>query len=62
MRFVDRIGSLLKEVKLELKKVSWSNRQELVDSTILVIFSVALLAAFIGIVDFVLSWVMRLII
>ena len=56
------IGTLLKEVKLELKKVSWSNREELIDSTIVVIVSVCLLALFIGIVDFVLSWLIRLVI
>jgi len=40
-----------KDVRGELGKVSWPTREELRDSTIVVIVTVLLLAAFIGIVD-----------
>lgn len=57
-----RIGNFFREVKAELKKVSWSTRQELIASTRVVITAVALLAIFIGTVDLILSRLVRLII
>jgi len=47
------------EVRLELKKVSWPTRRELVNSTIVVIISVAILAIFIGFCDFIWSTVIN---
>ncbi len=46
------MGQFLNEVKLELKKVSWSTREELKDSTIVVLVSIVILGAFIGLFDF----------
>ena len=43
------------DVKLEMGKVSWSTRDELIGSTIVVIVSLAILSIFIGICDIVLS-------
>ena len=43
------------EVQSEMKKVSWPTREELTESTVIVMISVAVLAVFIGVVDFVLS-------
>jgi len=43
------------EVKVEMQKVSWSSKDELIGSTGIVIASTALLAIFIGIVDLILS-------
>lgn len=45
----------LGEVKAELGKVSWSNRQELIGATGVVIGLTAIMAAFIFIIDFFLS-------
>jgi len=56
------IITFLKEVKLELKKVSWSTKEELIGSTLVVVISVFLLALFIGLTDFILSRLIRLII
>ncbi|MCD6094113.1 MAG: preprotein translocase subunit SecE [Candidatus Omnitrophica bacterium] len=50
----------LQEVKGELKKVSWSKRRELFDSTIAVIVATVLLGIFIGIVDFFFSQMIRI--
>lgn len=50
-----KIGQFLKEVRLELRKVSWSSRSELKSSTIIVLVSVAILAAIIGCFDFIMS-------
>ncbi|MDE2221615.1 MAG: preprotein translocase subunit SecE [Candidatus Omnitrophica bacterium] len=38
-----------------MKKVSWTTRRELVDSTLIVIFSSLLLGLFVGIIDFAFS-------
>ncbi len=50
------------DVKNELKKVSWSSRRELFQTTLLVIVLSFLLSLFIGFWDFVFSRVLRLII
>ncbi|MDD5440106.1 MAG: preprotein translocase subunit SecE [Candidatus Omnitrophica bacterium] len=57
-----KIKVFLDEVKTELKKVSWSSREDLIASTIVVLASVAFLAIFIGIVDFVVSRAVNIII
>lgn len=61
MNLVNRVSKFLKEVKIEMKKVSWPNRQELIDSTIVVIVSVFMLAVFIGVCDYVISKFIRFI-
>ena len=43
------------DIKLEMGKVSWSTKDELIGSTIVVIVSLAILSIFIGICDVVLS-------
>jgi len=40
---------------MELKKVSWSTRSELISSTVVVIIAVAIMAVFIGICDLIWS-------
>lgn len=54
------IKKFISEVVVELKKVSWSTRKELLDSTYLVILSSLLLGLFIGASDFVLSKIVGL--
>ncbi|MHB8155488.1 MAG: preprotein translocase subunit SecE [Candidatus Omnitrophota bacterium] len=53
--------NFFKEVKVELNKVSWSTRKELLASTILVITVTGILTVFIGIVDLGLSIFLSLI-
>ena len=43
------------EVLAEMKKVSWTTRRELVDSTLIVILSSFLLGIFVGVIDFAFS-------
>ena len=50
-----KIGQFLKEVKLELKKVSWSSPAELKSSTIVVLVAVAIISVIIGCFDFIMS-------
>jgi preprotein translocase subunit SecE len=51
----NKITTFLSDVRVELKKVSWPTRHELIGSTIVVIVAVALLASAIGVWDFCLS-------
>jgi len=51
MSAMDQVREFMKEVRVEASKVSWPTREELRDSTIVVIITVLLVAAFIGIVD-----------
>ncbi len=55
-----KFGNFVQESRQELNKVTWPTRLELWQSTGVVIVTVFMLAAFIGVVDFVLSLVMRL--
>jgi preprotein translocase subunit SecE len=59
---VNKIKKFISEVVVELKKVSWSTRNELIGSTTAVIILVIILAAFIGACDVVLSKVVDLVI
>ncbi len=54
--------NFLKEVKVELKKVSWPDKNELLGSTTVVVISVTILALFIGICDFIFSKAMQIMI
>lgn len=49
------IRKFLAEVIVELKKVSWPTRRELIDSTWLVIISSAILGGYIALTDFFLT-------
>ncbi|MDD5174743.1 MAG: preprotein translocase subunit SecE [Candidatus Omnitrophica bacterium] len=55
MKFFEKISNFITEVKVEMQKVSWSSKEELVGSTTVVIVSTLLLAMFIAMVDIVLS-------
>ena len=57
-----KIKKFISEALVELKKVSWITKRELIDSAWIVIFSSALLGIFIGMSDFVLSKLLGLLI
>ena len=50
---ISRISRFFKEVRSELRKVAWPNRKELTSYTILVLVTVAVVAVYIGVIDFV---------
>ena len=52
--------TFMTDVKTEMKKSSWPNRSELVESTVVIIISVFQLSAFVGISDTVLVALIRL--
>ena len=59
---IGKIKKFFTEVVVELKKVSWSTRKEVLDSAWVVIVSAVFLGVFIGTTDFVLSKLIGLII
>jgi preprotein translocase subunit SecE len=54
-----RIGKFFREVRAELRKVTWPGRKELVTSTLVVVFVVAISTAYIGLIDFAFSRVLQ---
>lgn len=60
MNIFKKAVSFLKEVKVELSKVSWSTRKELVGSTAVVIMITCIMAIFIGIIDISLSVILKM--
>ena len=59
---VRKIKKFITEAIIELKKVSWSTKQELIDATWIVIISSAVLGFYIGFIDFILSKLLELLI
>jgi len=49
---MNNIGKFLGEVKLEMSRVVWPKRDEFIGSTIVVVFLVAVLSLYLGVVDF----------
>ncbi|MCL4400196.1 preprotein translocase subunit SecE [Patescibacteria group bacterium] len=49
----EKIGNFVRESKQELKKVNWPTREETIRYTLFVIGFSVLLAAFLGVLDFV---------
>ncbi len=58
---LDRIKTYLVETKVEMKKVTWPTRNELKDATRVVILATFLLTVFIGIIDQILSGIIKLV-
>ena len=52
---MNKVIKFLKEVKIELVKVSWPKREELWQSTLIVIVVSLAMAVFVGAVDLLLS-------
>ena len=57
-----QLAQFLKEVRIELKKVNWPLRKEVVGSTIVVIVSVFILSLFLGVVDSTLQKLLTLVV
>ncbi len=65
LRLVDRYFGkwiqFLREVKIELSKVTWPSRKQTIGSTVVVLVFVFIIAMFLGLVDIGLSSLVRLI-
>lgn len=56
MSAINQLREFVKDVRLESAKVSWPTRDELRDSTVVVLITVLLVAAFIGVMDRILTF------
>ena len=56
---VTRSREFLEECWSELKKVHWPSRKETQAATLVVILGVMIVALYLGVVDFVLSWMVH---
>ena len=57
MSAIDRLSDFLKDVRVEVRKVTWPSRDELRESTMVVIVTVAIISLFIAVVDRVVGFV-----
>ena len=57
--FIDKSLQFLREVRVELKKVTWPSRKQTIGSTVVVIILVMIISFFLGLVDFGLSNLIR---
>jgi preprotein translocase subunit SecE len=55
MGFVTRVREFVQEVLLEFRRVTWPSRQELINSTVVVLALTVIVAFFLGGVDIGLS-------
>ncbi len=59
MDWFHRWTKFLSEVRSELKRTTWPGRQEVQNTTVVVILTVFIFAAFLGVVDVTLGNVLR---
>lgn len=55
-----KVKEYFKEVRLELKKITWPAKKELIASTIVVIIAIFIIAFILGVFDFSLSRLMTI--
>ena len=55
MQVVTRIKDFVQDVLVEFRKVTWPSRQELINSTVVVIVVTVVLSLFLGAIDIVLA-------
>lgn len=58
----NRIVKYFKEVQAEIRKVTWPSRKEVLRLSAIVIAVLVVMSAFMAIIDYAFSWLMRLII
>ncbi|MBU0985711.1 MAG: preprotein translocase subunit SecE [Proteobacteria bacterium] len=59
--YFDKSIQFLREVKVELKKVTWPTRKQTMSSTLVVIILVMIISIFLGVVDMGLSSLIRVV-
>jgi preprotein translocase subunit SecE len=60
-RWLEKAIQFLREVKIELKKVTWPTRKQTMGSTVVVIILVMIISLFLGLVDMGLSSLLRVV-
>lgn len=59
--FIDKSVQFLKEVKIELKKVTWPDRKQAAGSTVVVILVVMIISMLLGLMDIGLSSLVKIV-
>lgn len=59
--YIEKSMQFLREVKVELKKVTWPTRKQTLGSTLVVVVLVMIISLFLGAVDFGLSSLIRVV-
>jgi preprotein translocase subunit SecE len=57
VKWYRRLSSFLREVRAELKKVTWPSRNEVYSTTIVVIFATIFFGFYLFFMDVVFSWI-----
>jgi preprotein translocase subunit SecE len=57
IRWYKRFGNFLKDVRSELKKVTWPSKNEVVNTTIVVIAATVFFGFYLFFMDVIFSWV-----
>ena len=60
MSYLEQIKNYFREVKVEMNKVNWPTRNETVNYTIVVIGVSAAVAAFLGTLDFIFTYLFNI--
>lgn len=60
MKFLARIKEYVSSVRAEVARVSWPSRKEVVGFTVLVILMTIVLGVYLGLTDWVLQQILRL--
>ena len=58
---IDKVSQFLREVKIELKKVTWPSRKDAIGSTSVVLIVVFIISFFLGLVDMGLSRLVKIV-
>ena len=58
IRWYKRIGNFFRDVKAELKKVTWPSRQEVYSTTVVVIIASVFFGFYLFFMDVAFSWIM----
>lgn len=54
-----KLFKFLREVRLEMKKVTWPTRKEITGSTVVVIITVLIMSLYLGMVDNILQYAIK---
>ena len=57
---MNKLITFLRDVRLELKRVTWPNKDQIMSATVVVIVATLILSAYLGVVDKLFSVLLRL--
>ncbi len=59
VRWYKRLANFLRDVRAEIKKVTWPSRNEVYSTTIVVIFATFFFGFYLYFMDLIFSWVIK---